>query len=375
MPTTLPWLITAGLYSVLLALLLVAVGKTRGARAGRFTGNNVPVGTLEAAFLAGGPGRTTDAAIATMAEDGRLAVGLPGIVAVRHAEARHPVEQAVLDACAAAPSGDLSWVRGVVTRSPAVQSMGDDLAERALIARPARLRPVRGWLAAHLFVAFLAFMASIPLTVLQLALWTTGWHSPPLLLTTTPALVLAVVAMWRYGKRAKNLLTPAGRRSLERYRTAGWGSADPGYTVAARSAYLLEDETLRTVLCARATFPRTVPRTAALRTGGGAGAGSTGADIAYWATVPTVWCGAGPGRGASAGRVDGADWGWGDVPAPGPWSGGSGAGHGGSGYGGGSSCGSGSSCGGSSSGGSSCGGGGGGSSCGGGGSSCGGGSS
>lgn len=375
MPTTLPWLITAGLYSVLLALLLVAVGKTRGARASRFTGNSGPVGTLEAAFLAGGPGRATDAAIATMAEDGRLAVGLPGIVAVRRAEARHPVEQAVLDTCAAAPSGDLSWVRGVVTRSPAVQSMGDDLAERALIVRPARLRPVRGWLVAHLFVAFLAFMASIPLTVLQLALWTTGWHSPPLLLATTPALVLAVVAMRRYGKRAKNLLTPAGRRSLEHYRTAGWGSADPGYTVAVRSAYLLDDETLRTVLCARATFPRAVPRTASLRTGGGAGAGSTGADVAYWATVPTVWCGAGPGRGVSPGRVDGADWGWGDVPAPGPWSGGSGPGHGGSGRGGGSGCGS--SCGDScSGGGSSCGSG---SSCGGsssgGGSSCGGGSS
>ncbi|MER7153470.1 TIGR04222 domain-containing membrane protein, partial [Streptomyces lydicus] len=59
----------------------------------------------EAAFLAGGPARVVDAAVAGMHEDGLLAVGGPGVVTVRQATARDAVEAAVLDAVARADTG------------------------------------------------------------------------------------------------------------------------------------------------------------------------------------------------------------------------------------------------------------------------------
>ncbi|MGG7570860.1 TIGR04222 domain-containing membrane protein [Streptomyces sirii] len=92
----------------------------------------------EAAFLAGGPGRVVDAAVAGMHEDGLLAVGGPGVVTVRGAAARDAVEAAVVDAVLRTPGGALAAVRIEAMRSPAVQGVGDRLAARGL------LRP-RGW--------------------------------------------------------------------------------------------------------------------------------------------------------------------------------------------------------------------------------------
>ncbi|MGW8396034.1 TIGR04222 domain-containing membrane protein [Streptomyces lydicus] len=99
----------------------------------------------ETAFLAGGPARVVDAAVAAMHEDGRLTVGGPGVVTVRQATARDAVEAAVLDAVARTPGGALATLRAEAMRSPAVQDIGDRLAARGLMRHPRLGRGWRGW--------------------------------------------------------------------------------------------------------------------------------------------------------------------------------------------------------------------------------------
>ncbi|MFG2648314.1 TIGR04222 domain-containing membrane protein [Streptomyces sp. NPDC048436] len=112
--------------------LLVGVSRVRRAAPAQPDAQHGTVfDPLEAAFLAGGPGRVTDAAIAALHEDGRLVVAFPGVVAIRSTEVRNPVEGAVLQAHAAAPSGALHWLRVGVMRSPAVQAIGDAPPGRA----------------------------------------------------------------------------------------------------------------------------------------------------------------------------------------------------------------------------------------------------
>ncbi|UZJ33718.1 TIGR04222 domain-containing membrane protein [Streptomyces endophytica] len=98
---------------LLVGTILVRRG-TPSVRRGEAQARNV----WEMAFLAGGPGRVVDAALAGMCEDGRLAVGGPGVVTVRQATAQHAVESAVLDAVARTPGGALAAVRAEAMRSP-----------------------------------------------------------------------------------------------------------------------------------------------------------------------------------------------------------------------------------------------------------------
>ncbi len=127
---------------VLSTALLIA--KAVASRSGRRTpvGSSYPVHDLyEAAFLNGGPARGADTALTTLYGDGRVLIGGPGIVSVRHEQAHDPVERAVFQVLATAPSGALHAVREAVMRHPAVQEIGDRLAERGCWCRPPRAVP------------------------------------------------------------------------------------------------------------------------------------------------------------------------------------------------------------------------------------------
>lgn len=136
-------------------LLVVGLSRARGGAGGTVHDLH------EAAFLNGGPGRVVDTALTAMKADGRLAVGGPGIVAVQRAEARDPVERAVLQEHAMAPSGALHTLREAVMRHPAVQEVGDGLAARGLLAAPAGSRTWRRWGITQGLLCVLA----VPLTV------------------------------------------------------------------------------------------------------------------------------------------------------------------------------------------------------------------
>lgn len=306
---------------------------------------------MEAAFLGGGPGRVADAALAEMRADGRLTIGGPGIVLVRQAVSRHPVEDSVLREHAAAPTGALRALRLAVMRSLPVQAIGDTLAARGLLLRPEATRPWRKWALFHALGCLVALPVSIGMSVaanLSESDQATGpW--PGLAVTAVVVLGLAT-GLACSATLVKKRVTGAGQHALRQFQESR-SDVSTAHLVAAHGPRALPDPVLRRQL-QMAARPLRGNRGSARRTVSAGQAVSTAAT-----SGPVVWCaGSDPGSGSGCG-----------AGGSGSCGGSSGSGCGSS---GGSGCGgsSGSGCGGSS--GNSCGGGS--SSCGGGGSSCGG---
>ncbi|MFJ7124894.1 TIGR04222 domain-containing membrane protein [Streptomyces sp. NPDC098101] len=320
--------------AVAVAVLVTRLVRSRG-------GSGGPVhDRYEAAFLNGGPARVVDSALAALQADGRIAVGGPGIVAVVRPTARDLVERAVLQEHAAAPHGALHHLRLAVMRHPAVQEIGDGLAERGLLVDPATRRTTTRWCAVVAATAFLLFPVSVLLTIVDFG--TSEDFSVPFVIKVVPVLFVVGITALVCGAVAAGRITPAGRRAVAAYGRERGHLADAGHLVAVHGLRALPDPVLREQLlaAARVNGPRRSGRGARGRGGHGGRAGSghhhssSGADALG---VVTVWC-------ADSGSCGG----------------------GGGGGGGGSSCSSGSCSSGSCSGGGSgggCGGGGGGSSC------------
>ncbi|MEU6882384.1 TIGR04222 domain-containing membrane protein [Streptomyces sp. NPDC046712] len=282
----------------------------------------------EAAFLAGGPPRVVDTALATLHAEGLIGVGGPGLVVVLRPDlrARDHVGRAVLQQLAAAPSGALHELRLAVMRSPAVQEIGDGLAARGLMLAPERRRAVRRW-------CFAQGLGSLAVLILSPVL-TLAVDRPsgtlPFLITVLPVLMLGVVFALICGAINAGRLTRAGQRASAAYHRDHIHLQDVGHQVALRGLRAVPDEELRAQLIAAARmygsrpgqqpFPRP-PRTTSH---------NSSSDTA--ALMVLSWCGGSAGNGGACG--------------------------GGSGGGGGSSCGGGGGCSAAA-----CSGGGGGSSC------------
>ncbi|MEU9014446.1 TIGR04222 domain-containing membrane protein [Streptomyces sp. NPDC048479] len=298
----------------------------------------------EAAFLSGGPARVVDAALAALHADGRLAIGGPGIVAVRNPVAHDPVERAVLDELAVAPTGALHTLRIAVMRSPGVQAIGDGLAARGLMVPPGQNRGPAVWGLTQGILCVLALPLAFALTIVSFLADESVDSGPPFIALVLPALIAGIVIGFIMAGRARRRISTAGRDALRSYRVQYAQAYSPAHLVAIHGLRGVPDPALQAQLTAAARVPAGVR-------------GSHSASDHSYTSYPdsvAVWCaGSSPGSGCGSSSCAGSS-------------------------GGGSSCGGGSSSGcGGSSGGSSCGGSSGGSSCGGssGGSSCGGSSS
>lgn len=182
---------------------------------------------LEAAFLAGGPGRVADTVISAMYADRRLAIGGPGVVSVRRPVARGPVEEELLRLAAGSPHGALTWLRRELMRSTAVQEIGDRLAGRGLMVRPDALRFWRRMARVQTgLCAVGAFLA----IVISIGSATDG--GPPLIFMIAPALFIGFFVGGSCAGAGKRRLTAAGRRALVAYRRE---SGVSGRHVRARS--------------------------------------------------------------------------------------------------------------------------------------------
>ncbi|MFF5937166.1 TIGR04222 domain-containing membrane protein [Streptomyces sp. NPDC012508] len=311
------------------------IARLRAARADR--GGSVH-DLSEAAFLAGGPPRVVDTALATLHAEGLIGVGGPGLVVVLRPDlrARDHVGRAVLEQLAAAPSGALHELRLAVMRSPAVQEIGDALAARGLMVAPdVRAAGKRACLALGitslaLFVTSIALSVGVEREAFEV----------PFLFKVIPVVFAGIfVAL---GCAAYNATRPtrAGRRAAAEYRRDHVYDADAGHQVALRGLRGVPEPELRTQLIAAARMPLSRTRTPAH-------SGASGTDMVL---LPMLWCAGTPGSPGGCGGASGN-------------TGGSGGGGGtDSGYGGGgcsaSACsggsGGGSSCSSSSGGGSSC---------------------
>ncbi|MGW7314293.1 TIGR04222 domain-containing membrane protein [Streptomyces sp. NPDC054854] len=316
------------------ALLLVAQRRARPSVAG-------PAPRLhdlsEAAFMAGGPGAVVDAALVSLLGDGRLVIGGPGIVHVRSgARAGDPAERAVLLALREAPSGWLYRIRYAAMLDPAVQEIGDALAGRGLVSEPGAGRGRRRWGKLQALLCALLAFASIPITIVSLAL--DAGPRIPFALAVLPALIAGLVMGVVCAKRAGRRITPAGRAALGEIRAQHVGNPAPHVQTALFGLRGLQDPYLRSHLVPAAREARLAAAQA--RAGGHRPHrphSSSGSSDEFM--VPVVWCASSDGGGGGGGSGCGS----------GPGCGSSGGSCGGGGGGGSSCSSSGSSCGSSSS--------------------------
>ncbi|MFH8344072.1 TIGR04222 domain-containing membrane protein [Streptomyces sp. NPDC018045] len=301
----------------------------------------------EIAFLTGGPARVADAAIAGMHQDGRIAVGGPGVVSVRQAVAYDPVETAVLDSLARIPDGALDTLRRHVMRAPAVQAVGDRLAKRGLMRHPRAGRPWRLFAVWQTGGCVVGTLLALLFTLNGALIDGGGGGGAPFVVRILPAALLGTVTGVVCRKVLAQRVTRAGTAAVRAFRTVHKADlvSDPAQSaallVALGGTTLLVDDVLRDHL---SEAQRSMAGASAGAYSGGSSAGTTttASNASCGWNVPdgsadTSWCGSGAGSGCGSSSCGGSS---------------------GSGCGSGSSCGSssGSSCGSSSS--SSCGGGG-----------------
>ncbi|WP_327243750.1 TIGR04222 domain-containing membrane protein [Streptomyces sp. NBC_01320] len=277
-------------------LLIVGISKARRGPGG-------PAHDLyEVAFLNGGPGRVVDTALAAMQTDGRLAVGGPGIVSVQRPTAHDPVERAVLQEHAAAPSGALHTLRDAVMRHPAVQEIGDGLAARGLLAAPEATVKWRRWGLFQGLGCLLAIPASLAVTVSQFMAESDELDfSLPFIVKVLPALFVGIPIGLICAGVARARITRAGRHAAEQYRAAHAYTAEPAHLVANLGLRALPDPVLRAQLAAAARM-----RTAGRMRPMSPSHSSSGSNDHF---VATVWCagsgGSGSGCGSSSGTPGG----------------------------------------------------------------------
>ncbi|GHE80487.1 hypothetical protein GCM10018785_55670 [Streptomyces longispororuber] len=275
------------LAAVAISCLAVVAGVTATRRRFRPVRRDASRGALrdiyEVAFLAGGPGRVADAALAALHEDGHLTVAHPGLVGVTPgAAARHPVERAVLAAYTTAPDGALHRLRATVARAPVVQALGDALAARGMMVPPGPLRAWRRRTTAYLTLC----VAGVPLGLVLASTSSFGRSGSAF---SDLDLVLVVLLGGGIGvlcsRVARDRATARGRFALHLYRSRTLRE-DRGaaHAVAVRGLRGVQDTALRQELAAARRL-RAGHRPAVSH-----GSRAEPDDGAPWDGDPVTWC-------------------------------------------------------------------------------------
>ncbi|MGI5403533.1 TIGR04222 domain-containing membrane protein [Streptomyces sp. CA-135486] len=249
----------------------------------------------EAAFLSGGPARVADSALAALHADGRVVIGGPGIVSVRHALAHDPVERAVFEQLATAPTGALHTLRRAVMRHPAVQEVGDALAASGLMTPPGQNRALTVWGLTQGILSLVAFPAAFALTIISFvddAVGDTDGFAPPFIVMVFPALIAGVVIGFVMANRSKRRITPAGRDALRSYGVQHAQVFSPAHLVAVHGLRGVPDPALQAQLITAARMPT---------------AGTSHSSSSSYTDSAAVWCaGSSPGSGCGSSSCGGS---------------------------------------------------------------------
>ncbi|WP_313956476.1 TIGR04222 domain-containing membrane protein [Streptomyces sp. SAJ15] len=215
--------------AVAAASVALARGTYRARRAAGAASDERAHDLMEAAFLAGGPGRVADTVLCGMCVDGRLSIGGPGVVSVRRSVARQPVEEALLQEYARAPHGAWAALRTALTCGPAVQGIGDRLAGRGLLVPPGAMRRWHRLGTLQTRVCGAALVLALVLSVVG-GVADFGFAA---FLSLLPALLGGAVAGAGCRTLAVRRITRAGRRALVAYRLES-GYTGPGVGAGSR---------------------------------------------------------------------------------------------------------------------------------------------
>ncbi|MFJ9950552.1 TIGR04222 domain-containing membrane protein [Kitasatospora sp. NPDC091207] len=265
-------------------------------------GRGLPL--LDTAFLSGGPGRVFDTALVRMHQAGRVVVNRAGLVTLTTERAYDAVDLAIIEAVGPTGQRDLTSLRRAVMRAPAVQELGDGLANRGLLRNPTLLR--RAKVARRLL--WLALLLTV-VTIAAAYLVDRGEADRPSL-WLPPVLVLfglvSLLVTWPF----KGRITPAGRRQLALMsvgkpwtpsaglapRAAG-GALIGAIALGGLAASGLDDAELQEALLAAAAADLVTARSAMA---GGSSSSSATSSATSCSSAGTscggvTWCGSGSG--------------------------------------------------------------------------------
>ncbi|GLW07361.1 hypothetical protein Misp01_24910 [Microtetraspora sp. NBRC 13810] len=310
--------------------------RVRGVTAGQ----SGPLDHYQLAYLAGGPLRAVNTALALLAQAGAIRIARGGRVSPVHGAppSADPVEQAVLDEVAIYPGESLGEIRRQVAAGTAMQQLRYSLVGRGFLLPDGAFTPVLRRIGRLKAVS----VGAIVLTVIIMGLIAVG--TVDLTMPSTAAMLIAGVVgihglhtCRRLARATRNLVSTAGHAELSAARRAHprtGGTLAPDVVLAVPVALYgiqeLGDPALETEL-SRQEVRSTTAGTAGV-------AGSCGGGSAY-AGDPTyggVSYGGGSSHGGSS--PGGGDFG-GGCGSSGGSSGGGGGGCGGGGGGGGGGCG------------------------------------
>ena len=288
-------LVAAGLYAVRAAQRVRHVPHPRG-----LPGRGLPL--LDAAFLAGGPGRVVDTVLVRMHQEGRVIVSRGGLVTVTADRAYDEVEAALIAAAGDLRQRDLVGLRRATMTSDAVQQIGNRLADHGLMRDPARLRRVR---TARRLVWLTMFAIAVSTVVGIAATQGRPDAERPSLAAALGLVGLGVVLLLMSTVR-RGRITPAGRRQLS-LMTQG-GPWRPRHGVGVASGLLLGAVALEGVTSGLPDDELQEAMVAAAVTRPPVGAGSSGGDGggSSCSSSSASWCGfsdsgSGGGSGSSCG--------------------------------------------------------------------------
>ncbi|MGV9266774.1 TIGR04222 domain-containing membrane protein [Kitasatospora sp. NPDC003701] len=295
-------LFTAASYASHTKKLVKRVPQAKG-----LPGRGLPL--LDTAFLSGGPGRVFDTALVRMHQAGRVVVNRAGLVTLTTEQPYDAVDLAIIEAVGPTRQRDLTALRREVMRAPAVQELGDRLADRGLLRRPVLMRQARTarrllWLALLLMVA----------TTVVAYLVDNGEAEHPSLWLPPVALLFGLVSLlvtWPL----KGRITPAGRRQLALMAvgkpwkpTTGLAPRSAGsaligaIALGGLAASGLDDAELQEALLAAAAD---LAAAKSLATGGSSSSSSSSYTTTSCSSAGSscggsvTWCGSGSGSGSS----------------------------------------------------------------------------
>ncbi|MGW4522430.1 TIGR04222 domain-containing membrane protein [Amycolatopsis sp. NPDC004378] len=223
-----PWGISGPDFVVLYIALLIAVllvrvvvsgvANSRAARADSALPGPQPT-VYQLAFLAGGPDRAVDTAIAALVDRGQLRVNSYKQISQAGTRPSEPLEQAVFDV---AQLKTTSAIRAQVRGSATMRALEDGLEQRGLLASAAPKRQARTF-------GLVLQLAVLVLGVVRLANGISlGRPVGILVFLVVVAAVLTLVAAVRRSKTGARQPSAAGHRLLGQARSAASGPVPAG---------------------------------------------------------------------------------------------------------------------------------------------------
>ena len=279
---------------LLIRVIVAGVASSRALRAGNAPPGPPPT-VYQLAFLAGGPDRATDAAIAALVERGQLRVNSYKQISQAGARPAEPLERAVADV---AQLKTTATIRAQVRGSAAMRALEDGLDQRGLLASAAAKRQARTF-GLVLQLAVLVFGVARLVNGISL-----GRPVGVLVFLVLVAAVLTIVAAARRSKTGARQPSAAGQRLLGQARSAASGPVPAG---ALAGGVLLGGAVAAVALGGLAMYPdeelsaALMPPAGSFGGGGGSSGGSSCSSSSSCSSGSSCGGGGGCGGGGCGG--------------------------------------------------------------------------